>query len=241
MDVQLRIDEWKRNGLRPTRTIAGVTEWNDLCVVDSFSGPTMPCRWLKYNPEKQTAWLSGTLGDETMKHIPETIIFLHGKESTPETSSSARAVRDHFCNDHVLVPDYRPLERNHEQIEEYLKDYLSDKPGSILVGISLGGYWVYRMTCIMRGIRGCIMLNPSFRCYPEVPIPEPPDGMLIAVAVNLDDDVVDPGDAINRFKDRGHVRIFEKGGHRFENRDEMLREIEKAVIHYSTFLDERDE
>ena len=34
------------------------------------------------------------------------IIFLHGLESTPETSSSAKLIKDNFEN--VQVPDYNP-------------------------------------------------------------------------------------------------------------------------------------
>jgi len=227
MDVQLRLDEWKRSGLRLTRKNSGVLEWNDVCVVDSFSGPTLPCRWLKYNPDKQVAWLAGTRGEESYR--PETIIFLHGKESTPETSTSAQAVREYFNKDTVLVPDYKPLERSHEEIEVYLSRYIKNAGLDVsLVGISLGGYWAYKMACQENASR-CIMLNPSFRCYPDVPIVPAKPGLPISIIVNLDDDVVNPSDAIDRFKDRAGIVTFNQGGHRFNNREEMLSEISKAM------------
>jgi hypothetical protein len=31
MDVQLRLDEWKRCGLSLTRKNSGILEWNDVC------------------------------------------------------------------------------------------------------------------------------------------------------------------------------------------------------------------
>lgn len=230
LDVQLRIEWWKRNGLRPTRIRDGVIEWNDLCVVDSFEGLSLPCRWLRYNPDKQSVWLSGTPGDETAVYEPETIIFLHGKESTPETSSSAQAVKEFFCNDLVLVPDYRPLEHTHDEVERYLSAYIADSWDSVLVGISLGGYWSYRMSCLQKAhVRSCVMLNPSFNCYPEVPILNPPYGLPISLAVNLDDDVVNPQAAIERFKNRCGIYAFEKGGHRFDNKSEMCQVIKDSV------------
>jgi hypothetical protein len=58
LDALLRIEWWKDNGLRPTRSRKGVMEWNDLCVVDSFAGPTLPCCWLCYDSEKHAVWLS---------------------------------------------------------------------------------------------------------------------------------------------------------------------------------------
>lgn len=228
MDIQLRLEEWKRNGLSLTRKNAGILEWNDVCVVDSFSGPTLPCRWLKYNPDKQVVWLAGTPGEEN--YTPESIIFLHGKESTPDTSTSAQAVRDHFTNDTVLVPDYKPLERTHEEIEEYLADYIKNAGGDVsIVGISLGGYWAYRMGCKVPNVSRCIMLNPSFRCYPDIPVISARTGLPISIIVNMDDDIVNPADAIERFKERAYIKTFKKGGHRFNNRQAMLREIEKAI------------
>ena len=172
-----------------------------------------------------------------MTNVPEmteTIIFLHGKESTPETSGSAQAVRDYFKDYAVLVPDYRPLERSYEEIEKYLTEYIQDaiekKVDLVsLVGISLGGYWAYTMACKISRANECILLNPSFRCYPEVPVEPPPPGMSIHVVVNLDDEVLDPYEAIRRFKGRARITTFETGGNRFTNRDEMLHEIEKSL------------
>ena len=82
--------------------------------------------------------------------MQRTIIFLHGKQSTPEGSGSGKAIREHFSKEHtVLIPDYKPMERTHQEIEAYLKAYISPRPGALIVGISLGGYWAYRMTCTL--------------------------------------------------------------------------------------------
>lgn len=59
MEIEFRIDYWKSVGLRPTKKYVGQLEWHDLCVVDSFSGPTLPCRWLNYDPENRVVCSKG--------------------------------------------------------------------------------------------------------------------------------------------------------------------------------------
>lgn len=163
----------------------------------------------------------------------ETIIFFHGKESTPTTSSSAKAVKEYFTGYEVLVPDYHPLERTHEEIEEYLTNFIAEalqKEAMVhLVGISLGGYWAYTMGCKFLCISNCILLNPSFRCYPDITILSPTPGLPISIIINLDDDVVNPQDAIGRFTGRADIKTFRSGGHRFSNRTEMIGEVERAL------------
>ena len=56
-DVECMIEDWKRRGLKPTRKQKGQICWQDLCVVDLFSGPTLPCDWLEYDPENFSARL----------------------------------------------------------------------------------------------------------------------------------------------------------------------------------------
>lgn len=38
---------WEKQGLTSKKIVDGKEYWNDLCVVDSFTGPTLPCEWLK--------------------------------------------------------------------------------------------------------------------------------------------------------------------------------------------------
>jgi len=57
IDAEEMIDYWKRRGLKPTCRQKGETYWQDLCVVDLFSGPTLPCEWLEYDPENSVVSL----------------------------------------------------------------------------------------------------------------------------------------------------------------------------------------
>jgi hypothetical protein len=54
MDLDMILRGWKERGLKLTRRRKGAEEWHDLCVVDTFSGPTLPCRWIDYDPESHT-------------------------------------------------------------------------------------------------------------------------------------------------------------------------------------------
>lgn len=55
--VEEIIKFWEQQGLKAKKIVNKNEFWNDLCVVDSFSGPTLPCEWLKvkYITTKQGA------------------------------------------------------------------------------------------------------------------------------------------------------------------------------------------
>lgn len=56
-DIDNIVHFWEKQGLKPKKIVNGKEYWNDLCVVDSFEGPTLPCEWLKvfYITTKQNA------------------------------------------------------------------------------------------------------------------------------------------------------------------------------------------
>jgi hypothetical protein len=54
------VNEWKRRGLSPAVEVHGIRRWNDLCVVDSRNGLTLPCEWIEVDLDEQIAWLKGT-------------------------------------------------------------------------------------------------------------------------------------------------------------------------------------
>ena len=164
--------------------------------------------------------------------VQKTIIFLHGKQSTPEGSGSGKAIRAHFSSEHnVLIPDYKPMERTHDEIESFLEEYISPHPGALIVGISLGGYWAYRMACTLPTDLGlsCVLLNPYFYNYPEIEVPMPPANIPITVVVNLDDDLINPQEVIKRFQNTATIRAFETGGHRFKDKTPIVREVAAAL------------
>ncbi len=49
MDVNLIIDRWKELGLKVISGRGRNKKWKDICVVDLFRGPTLPCDWISFN------------------------------------------------------------------------------------------------------------------------------------------------------------------------------------------------
>jgi len=159
------------------------------------------------------------------------IIFIHGKESDPKNSSKAHEIQEKFPESIVAVPDYRPKERSFEEIDEFFENYFGRIPflhNKVLhlIGSSLGGYWALKWASQLNA-SGCILLNPSLNYYGEPPSREP--SLPVTLLVCKDDTVVDPTFAVEFFTGNAKVVIFETGGHRMENSEEMLLEIEKAI------------
>lgn len=50
--IAMMLSYWEHAGLKLTRCAQGVKQWADVCVVDQFSGPTLPCPWLAWDAEK---------------------------------------------------------------------------------------------------------------------------------------------------------------------------------------------
>lgn len=47
-------------GLELREMVNGVRTWKDICVVDYYQGPTLPCPWLAVDMVGHVAWLAGT-------------------------------------------------------------------------------------------------------------------------------------------------------------------------------------
>lgn len=47
-DTQDLVNFWEERGLTAFEERNGEKWWKDMCVVDFFAGPTLPCDWLQY-------------------------------------------------------------------------------------------------------------------------------------------------------------------------------------------------
>jgi len=54
------LDEWEQRGFEPLTLVDGKKHWKDVCVVNSWHGPSYPCEWIEYDPERNIVWLKGT-------------------------------------------------------------------------------------------------------------------------------------------------------------------------------------
>lgn len=60
-DIEALIVEWTELGFQPTEEREGQMMWKDCCVVESMLGrSTLPCEWLEFAEDCQSAWLKGT-------------------------------------------------------------------------------------------------------------------------------------------------------------------------------------
>lgn len=165
------------------------------------------------------------------------IIFIHGLESTPETSSSAKAIKEYFSNEYdVIIPDYKPKEKTHSQICDYFEEFTANLPEGeeyIAIGISLGGYWALNLTNITEGqINKVILLNPSLKYYSrtgEVPPIRIDNSVVGKLIVNRDDDVVDYRESRDMLRYRFSLTSLTTGGHRMNNMDTVITYIASAI------------
>ena len=148
------------------------------------------------------------------------IIFFHGKLSTPETSNTAKVIKEAFedLGDKVYIPDYQPNDLNYYEISDYLQKYVSNiisiETETVFIGISLGGFWALRTANLFPNC-SCILLNPSLNYYGyELHAKE---GLPLSIILNADDEVLDSYKTAKQFEGRAKVDLFQKGGHRMSN------------------------
>ena len=64
MDTQSLVQRWESYGLVARVEVNGTRRWKDVCVVDYYKGPTLPCEWLEFDPGSKIAWKKGELAGE---------------------------------------------------------------------------------------------------------------------------------------------------------------------------------
>ena len=75
MDIMLTLENMKSQGFMLTRKYNGVQHWQDVCVVDMFGGPTMPCRWLEFDAERHIVCHKGTEPGEVLGSGSESVLY----------------------------------------------------------------------------------------------------------------------------------------------------------------------
>lgn len=165
------------------------------------------------------------------------IIFLHGLESTPETSSTAKLIKDNFEKQYeVIVPDYKPSTKSYEEIVEFLKGLDCDYR-DIVIGISLGGFWALHMTEFTNATN-VILLNPAIergeiRYDVKLNTSVEVCGHML---LNMDDEVVINENNLLRYEGRFKIDTFRVGGHRMTNLYQLMPLIDASVEHFESFI-----
>lgn len=59
-DMEERIKHWESMGFVGKAKCDGQEYWQDFCVADELTGPTLPCAWLEIGEKRWIAYLKGT-------------------------------------------------------------------------------------------------------------------------------------------------------------------------------------
>ena len=54
LEIGTIIEEWTARGLRDIRKRKGKRTWIDLCLIDTYEGLTLPCRWISIEGKSAT-------------------------------------------------------------------------------------------------------------------------------------------------------------------------------------------
>lgn len=163
------------------------------------------------------------------------IVFLHGLESTPETSNTGKYLKSKIPD--LLIPDYGPNVNDFEAIKNFFTEYFDEDEDYIVIGISIGGFWslklteftnVYKIIMINPAItRACERYNTSMNINVEVV------GDMI---LNKDDKIIDNQENYNNYMNRFHISTFENGGHQCTNIDEIFDKIVESIDFMSVWV-----
>lgn len=152
------------------------------------------------------------------------IIFLHGLESTPETSKTGNFLKSKIEN--LEIPEYNPATSDYDSIVNFFKTYFDENEDYIVIGTSIGGYWGLKLT-EFTNVNKVILINPALKKGIEkynsnLDVNPYVYGHMI---LNKDDKIVNNEENIKQYNDRFAITLFETGGHQCENIEEITKEI----------------
>ena len=186
--------------------------------------------------------------------------YLHGFKSFPKRESrKVQVLVERVSDDNVLVPDYFPHspELAMAHLRE-LHDNVGDEP-LLVMGCSLGGFWASWMAAEF-GVPA-IALNPQFHPHTSLETGEfttfddksitvnesdlkileaqherlkRARNLPLSVLVNRDDELIPCEETLDFLADHPlthDIEVFETGGHRFENIDDVtvLGALDKVI------------
>lgn len=163
------------------------------------------------------------------------IVLLHGSDSNAEKSNTVQ-VLSKFLKDNtgecVCTPSYDStlsFYASYKQINSQIRyEMESENEELTFIGGSLGGGWARVFSELYRGSK-LIMINPSLRYYPAFNRTKDSVDKQVTLFLCKDDKIIDYNYAYNLYNGRADVRLFDTGGHRFEQLNEQLPEIFKAI------------
>lgn len=155
IDRYLSIEFFEQQGLKLTKKVKGAQCWEDVCIIDSAVGPTLPCPWMEWDAE------NGTVALKESEQTVGTVIIAHGKESGPQGNkikALSQVARKHRFL--VIAPDFRGMHDPEERLA-HLLDLARGVSGPLyLAGSSMGGYVVIRASQML-DTEGLFLMAPA--------------------------------------------------------------------------------
>ncbi|MGE3550961.1 MAG: YqiA/YcfP family alpha/beta fold hydrolase [Geobacter sp.] len=155
ISLNLLLDYFKQQGLKLNKKLKGVQCWEDVCIIDSATGPTLPCSWLEWDAER------GTVALKRSEQPVGTVIIAHGKESGPlgnKIKALAQVARKHRFM--TLTPDFRSMHDPEERVAHLLNVVQGITGPLYLAGSSMGGYVVIRASQVLE-TAGLFLMAPA--------------------------------------------------------------------------------
>ncbi len=228
LDRHMLLEHFKQQGLRLTRKVQGTHCFEDLCIIDSVNGPTLPSPWLDWDSE------NGTVSLKESERTAGTVIIAHGKESGPQgdkIKALSQVARKHRFL--VIVPDFRGMDDPEERVDRLLDLAWGVNGPLYLAGSSMGGYVV---------IRASQMLEPAglFLMAPAIGIPGYGDQLLepgcstIRVVHAWQDEIIPVQQVITWAQQHKAELHLVNSDHRLAGEIEQLRFLFSSMLKPST-------
>lgn len=213
----LLLDHCKQQGLRLTRKVQGTHCWEDLCIIDSTNGPTLPCPWLDWDPENATVSLKES------ERTVGTVIIAHGKESGPQGNkikALAQIARKYRFI--AIAPDFRGMNDPEERVA-HLLDMAQGIAGPLyLAGSSMGGYVAIRASQMLE-TAGLFLMAPAIGIAGYADQQPKPGCTNVSVVHGWQDDVI-PVHTVIAWAEQHQVELhLVEDNHRLKDSIDLLK------------------
>ena len=174
--------------------------------------------------------IKDSLNDQTMNTCTSKILFLHGLDSSRE-STKFHAIDDNqkYCID----IDYRNL--NFQTVADFYRDIIAKIKPEILVGHSLGAYWALKMSalCKIPTVIANPSLSPNFReDYPPINEDDLEHDIAQIAYLELGDEILDMYAVLEQLEPYMIVQALEGGHHRLASPENINELIQHMQTHF---------
>lgn len=224
LSAHLSLEFMKSQGLRLTQKTNGEQRWRDICLVDSVSGPTLPCPWLDWNA------LDGTVALKESERPVGTVIIAHGKESGPNGNKiMALAHVAEKLGFKVIRPDFRGMDDPDQRVEHLLDLLLGASGPLFLAGSSMGGYVALKASQVL-DTDGLFLIAPAIGISGYQDQQPEPGCREICVVHAWQDEVIPVGNVMTWAEQYQAELHLVESDHRLTNKIDLLKALFRDML-----------